>query len=197
MCNLPVQKGPRCGAYAAAYYLYFKSNNRNSLNEDFINDIYSQRVKFDGSMEGSDPMKIMNYLNNPINRFAVNVYVSERIDDERLVLLVNSFARNADRNHSLIGMDELKNFIGNDNYAIALWYPANLFEDIDTISEENIKKMMSRLPQMHYMLTKVAGNQLYVVDSNNPNLGNAVNWQPVTNLESVNGNFKFTGLLIK
>lgn len=193
MCNLPVQNGQTCGAYAAAYYLYFKSNNRDSLNEDFINDIYSQHVKFAGDMEGSDPMRIKGYLNdNPIICFDVNVYVPGRIDDERLVLLVNRFAQNANRNHSLNSVDELKNFIGNDNYAITLWMP----QDFNGI-----------LSEMHYMLTKVDGDQLYVVDSNNPNLRNAVNWCHVSQADEkivytynngqVNKNYFFTGLVIK
>lgn len=193
MCKLPVQKGSTCGAYAAAYYLYFKSGNRESLNEDFINYIYSQRVKFDGSMEGSDPTKIMSFLNNnPINCFEVNVYVPIRIDDERLVLLVNMFARNANRDHSLNCMDELKNLIGEGNYAITLWMP----QDFNGI-----------LSEMHYMLTKVDGNQLYVVDSNNPNIETGVNWCHVShagekivytyNNGQVNKNYFFTGLLIK
>lgn len=164
------------------------------MNKDFINDIYSQHVKLAGDMEGSDPMRIMSYLNdNPINCFDVNVYVSESIDDERLVLLVNMFARDADRNHLLNSVDELKDFIGNDNYAITLWYPANLFDNFGTA----IDQMLPNLSQMHYMLTKVDSDQLYVVDSHNPNLGNEVNWQPVASLDNVNGNFKFTGLLIK
>lgn len=205
MCNLPVQNGPKCGAYAAAYYLYFKSDNRAFLNEDFINDIYSQRVKFAGSMEGSDPMRIKDYLNNPINGFNVNVYVSERIDDERLVLLVNRFARNANRDHSLNSVVELKDLIGEGNYAITLWYPANLFDDVS--DEIAIDQMLLKLPQMHYMLTKVDGDQLYVVDSNNPNLRNAVNWCHVSqddekivytyNNGQVNKNYFFTGLVIK
>lgn len=207
MCNLPVQNGPKCGAYAAAYYLYFKSNNRDSLNEGFINnDIYYQHVKFAGDMEGSDPMRIKSYLKrNPIICFNVNVYVSERIDDERLVLLVNMFARNANRDHSLNSVVELKDLIGEGNYAITLWYPANFFEDVS--DETAIDQMLLKLPQMHYMLTKVDGDQLYVVDSNNPNIETGVNWCHVSqagekivytyNNGQVNKNYFFTGLVIK
>ena len=178
MARLPKQEGSKCGAYATAYYSYFKDGKADILKA--VDNIFNV-VKFSVG-EGSDPRKIKSYLGE-----GAEIYIPEDILDSNLRQLANNLIQ--DRQ---IYSNSLKDLIGENNYAITLWYPENLFD--------NGANMMDQLPALHYMVARVTTNGLEVIDSNAPyDNNNKENWIKVdvsSDPYRVNG-MKFTGLVIK
>lgn len=176
MCILPSQSGPTCGAYAVAYYIYFRGGDDGILNKDVIQDIYTNHVKIDGAA-GSDPVKIKDYLNS--NDMPVVLYVPKQDKvAEGLKAAMEKFIRG-----DVMPYSDFTQVIGT-GYAITLWCPIGW-------------EIGQPLSGMHYMLTKIAEDILQVIDSNDPNTKyGEPNWQIIGNLNNFNGMF-FTGLVIK